>query len=334
VGASEPSFYLEYRKGVGPDAALNDPALIEAQWGLMMNWVPQLAPYSRLLDMTPSASGWSDVVLKSSQRFEDPGRGIAIQVIDASESAITFDVAISDPSCVRLVSAPSFGPTRLTLQPWREGQILFYDFSIRDEDSPACGGSDFTVEANAPSAWLQQWYTPTAFSLTPGKAAYTLILMQLPPLDPGTYQVTFTLSNLTVGTEYAVGRTVVTVPMPAPHDLSPTGVVFLDTMTLSWSRVKGATRYAVRVVDHTDSTGRLPGNDCPGNPHYLCLTTTSTKVAVPVRAGHHYTWWVHALAGDVWSEPATAEFAVFPLPPSPPHSSPPGAPAAFGGGRQ
>jgi hypothetical protein len=84
----------------------------------------------------------------------------------------------------------------------------------------------------------------------------------------------------------------------APIGLNPNGTVFPSTttsVTLSWAAVSGATQYAVRVQDLTDGTIRDPRNNCGTNTIYVCVGgVPTTTFSVPVRAGHSYTWWVHA----------------------------------------
>ncbi|MBI2972040.1 MAG: lytic murein transglycosylase [Candidatus Aenigmarchaeota archaeon] len=63
---------------------------------------------------------------------------------------------------------------------------------------------------------------------------------------------------------------------------------------LSWNHAPDATLYDVRV-DYDGSTERDARNNCPGNPHYVCIDGYSgTSITVTVRGGTTYRWWVHA----------------------------------------
>jgi hypothetical protein len=118
-----------------------------------------------------------------------------------------------------------------------------------------------------------------------------------------------------------------TPPAPAPAvqpaepiSVSPeSGTFSPDTrsVTLTWSPVAGDVMYAVRVEDKTDSAARDTRNNCPGNPHYICIDgVRGTSIAVPVTPGHTYAWWVHTIAVK-WSKAAGGDFSVIGRSPSP-----------------
>lgn len=80
---------------------------------------------------------------------------------------------------------------------------------------------------------------------------------------------------------------------------------------LAWQASPGATFYALRVEDLTVPSLRLEGNDCGGDPHYVCRNNVSTtSVIIQARAGHAYRWWVHAANAEGWSGAASATFRV------------------------
>jgi hypothetical protein len=85
---------------------------------------------------------------------------------------------------------------------------------------------------------------------------------------------------------------------PAPTGLVPLGAAYPHytvNVTLSWNPVPGATFYAIRAHDQTQASARMPGNNCPGDPHYLCVNTVSSNSwSLTVSPGHYYDWWVHA----------------------------------------
>ena len=51
--------------------------------------------------------------------------------------------------------------------------------------------------------------------------------------------------------------------------------------------------YFVRLHDTQWNGQQAPGFRHDSTAHYLSITTTATRVTVPVRAGAEYTWWVH-----------------------------------------
>ncbi len=111
---NNPPYYLEYRRPIGFDADLNNPAFWDLtfdQKGLFINKIIrplQDAPdylFTRLLDMSPTNSNWEDwfdTTLEQNQgAFYDAGNGITIgPIISADENQITFDVKIEQPTCV------------------------------------------------------------------------------------------------------------------------------------------------------------------------------------------------------------------------------------------
>ena len=104
-------------------------------------------------------------------------------------------------------------------------------------------------------------------------------------------------------------------PPSRPTSLSPTsGTTFPNTtksVTLSWGAVSGAASYAVRANDNMDATLRDARNNCGAVPHYLCVNNlTTTSISVPVRAGHGYTWWVHAVNAAGVSDYVMTNFSV------------------------
>ncbi|MFP5246234.1 MAG: hypothetical protein ACLGH0_06025, partial [Thermoanaerobaculia bacterium] len=104
---------------------------------------------------------------------------------------------------------------------------------------------------------------------------------------------------------------------PPPTSLAPNQTQWLATngpkvnVRLSWAPSPGATSYAVRVDDLTTPYLRAPGNNCGGDPHYVCRNgVTNTFLAIPTRAGHAYRWWVHAANAEGMSAPSIATFRV------------------------
>ncbi len=100
---------------------------------------------------------------------------------------------------------------------------------------------------------------------------------------------------------------------PVPGGLSPNNAGLPNTtvqVTLSWQSVAGS-KYAVRASDETDPSLRDARNNCANDYHYLCVNNlTAPSITLPVRIGHAYTWWVHAVRDGQWSPAAIASFSV------------------------
>lgn len=100
-------------------------------------------------------------------------------------------------------------------------------------------------------------------------------------------------------------------PIPVPAGLSPSGTVSGTSVTLSWQGVASAHSYAVRANDDTVPSTRDPRNNCPGNPHFLCVNgLAATSITVPVVPGRSYWWWVHACSATSCGDAAGAAFSV------------------------
>jgi hypothetical protein len=153
-------FYLELRKGLGFDSALNLPHLELNQNGLFVNRI--INPdsdygFPRLLDMNPTSLDWWDdafqATLNTNQPvFSDPATGISIgPIVATSNESITFDVSIEDPMCVtaRPIVETYHNPFHVIGSAERsEIQVSF-----GNGDSEACPSSDFDVMVTPSRSW-------------------------------------------------------------------------------------------------------------------------------------------------------------------------------------
>lgn len=101
---------------------------------------------------------------------------------------------------------------------------------------------------------------------------------------------------------------------PADNKEFPEGTA---QVTLSWTAVPGAAWYAVRAEDLVEPGLRVPGNNCvnadgkPFDPHYFCRNDlTTTSIVMPVRSGHSYRCWVHAVNAAGYSAASFVSFRV------------------------
>lgn len=107
-----------------------------------------------------------------------------------------------------------------------------------------------------------------------------------------------------------------TFAIPTPPDgLNPiNGKVFPANetlITLSWGQVTGAGAYAIRVSDLTEPNARDARNNCSLSEEYLCIDGLAIpNISISVKAGHKYTWWVHAISNGEWSVQSVSNFSV------------------------
>lgn len=170
------SFFVEYRKGVGFDAVLNEPNFASNQQGLFVNVMAPNNIESWLLDMTPTdlpyfndiSSATLNYSASGTNVFTDPGRGITIgPVVEYTPNSITFDVTIVPPlapKITNLTPQSGFSGTQVTIT-----------------------GSNFTPTGNTVT-----FGTLTFQNLTSVAGAITFTVPNLAPLS---YPVTVTNIN-------------------------------------------------------------------------------------------------------------------------------------------
>ena len=204
-------YYLEYRRAVGFDANLADPAIVANQEGLFVNWallapwLPVPVPFSRLLDITPASSisnDWDDVVLQKAGRLLDIANGILIgPVLRQGPSGITFAVRFLPPKCIRTgpavtVSTP---PPPVAVSP---GSVNVFNIMIENRDSLACGTSDFFSSVVTPPNWSSAYTSQNPVSITPFRGSGWISgEIQVSPTAPAgvQYTVRFTVTNVASG---------------------------------------------------------------------------------------------------------------------------------------
>ncbi|MEK7621694.1 MAG: hypothetical protein AAB415_00785 [Patescibacteria group bacterium] len=205
--ATSTTLYLEYRRGVGFDRKLNDPAVSSNQQGLFVNEIIDYFP--RLLDMQPTTQTWyNDISLatlnSATTRFTDPGTGINLgPIIAANNSSITFDVEMTEPQCVRATttipffSIPQLFPTPAThgFVPGGNGRA---DIFYHNGDSSTCGGSSFKVETSLPSTWQPTISPEDNMFLFPDSTSSLVSINFIVPINtpPGLSPITIDVINL------------------------------------------------------------------------------------------------------------------------------------------
>ncbi|MBV2131605.1 cadherin-like domain-containing protein [Pseudomonas sp. MAP12] len=132
--------------------------------------------YSELMDMTPnsastSTSDWQDPALEQGHAFSDSGAGVTLSTtwVDAQKAQV--DVQFSgSASCVQ--NAPSVQVGAPVTQWGSAGQTLTYQVQLTNNDSGACTGRSFNLQASQPSGWSNR-FASASLSLAPGQTTST-----------------------------------------------------------------------------------------------------------------------------------------------------------------
>ncbi|MFH1170583.1 MAG: hypothetical protein V1704_03425, partial [Candidatus Vogelbacteria bacterium] len=212
--ATSTTFYLEYRRGIGFDAKLNNSTLSSNQQGLFVNRIIYFPTYTQpfLLDMRPTAEDWfSDISLatlnSTTSKFTDFGTGISLgPIYEANSSSITFDVGITEPQCVR--SNPTINNHSYTSR-IAIGENGWINVNYSNGDSSSCGGSNFRVETSLSSIWQPIILPAGNVFISPDSTSgqNTSISFIVPiGTPPGSYSITVDIVNLT--TNYKASETV------------------------------------------------------------------------------------------------------------------------------
>lgn len=151
-------FSLEYRKGIGFDANLNNSALLSNQSGLFVNYITNSyldERSTRLLDMTPASLYWNDDIqqttLNGENIFTDEGTGITIgPIMKADDSSITFDVKLTNPICTTRQPLLSSNYYSESVAAGGQGWAAI---GFTNRDSLACGDSEFKIVPILPPGW-------------------------------------------------------------------------------------------------------------------------------------------------------------------------------------
>ncbi|MBI4096431.1 MAG: IPT/TIG domain-containing protein, partial [Candidatus Levybacteria bacterium] len=200
---------LEYRKGIGFDANLNNVTLLSNQSGLFINHImtdpalPLNYSYTHLLDITPSSKFWADDIddaaLNGEKIFTDPGRGIAIgPIIKTDASSITFEVNLAIPSCVRQKPLAS---TVYISNPVVAGGFGTIDIKLTNADGFGCGESKFHITPTLPLGWKIIDIHPSDNIVIDADGKSSIYITFNPPENTpvGDYSLSYDIVNLQSG---------------------------------------------------------------------------------------------------------------------------------------
>lgn len=170
-------YYVGFHQPVGFEARLLDGSnlnVANVTNGVVVHRAGSNA-YSDLLDMTPgtggSVSDWLDPALEQGRSFSDSSAGVTLTTswVDAQKAQV--DVQFSgSASCVQ--NAPSVQVGAPVTQWGSAGQTLTYQVQLTSNDSGACSGRSFNLQASQPSGWNKQ-FASASLSLAPGQTAST-----------------------------------------------------------------------------------------------------------------------------------------------------------------
>ena len=166
-------FYLEYRRAIGFDRALDNEAVASNQQGLFINAFGLVeGAETYLLDLSPGPQPWDldqqHVTLNvGGGKFEDPDTGVTIGPIEqADEAGITFKVRMDLPRCVTHPPNDLRGSTSkgVTDPPTRAGgeirvvsgeqpQEIGLGVGWTNRDSLRCAPAAFGAAIEAPAGW-------------------------------------------------------------------------------------------------------------------------------------------------------------------------------------
>ncbi|MDP1689173.1 MAG: LamG-like jellyroll fold domain-containing protein [bacterium] len=266
--ASRP-YYVEYRQGVGFDAALagaKNPSLISNTQGLFVNFIDDTNyyPFPRLINMRPGPVNWDQVTLNGTTIYDDAGRGIKIGPIKSNDAnGITFGVQVSDPKCVRDYPSSLFLDHVITTTP---ESSVGTSIIVMDRDSIACGPSDIELSSVAPPDWSISITNPV-LTVLPDNSNFSNVQIDVPAsatVGKGNI-VSIKARNRISGLEKIILNIEFQVlPPPTPPLIitSPTGGESWGTGTsqkISWLWTGKQTSFSVSFVDINGAkTGATP----------------------------------------------------------------------------
>ncbi len=193
-------YYLEFRQptpyNVLPTTDLKDYD------GIQIREAPDYAvnetAASNIIDTTPnSLTGVGvydqfDARLTPGHSFQDPATGITIKTLSTSSTGATFSLTYGTPQCERV--APTISPyDSMWVNP---GQTVNTGVTITNNDSPACGASNFNLTSSV-AAGLTQTPASTSVSVPPSGATRSIsfTLTSSTSAASGYYPFTETVKN-------------------------------------------------------------------------------------------------------------------------------------------
>src|SRR3989338_3752568 len=224
-GLSTP-FIVERRRPIGFDAGIGANDYKNNSNGLLINKiVDDYFPFPRLLDMSPVAGAWRidalNAALTGSQVFHDEGTGISVGPIrSVSDTAVSFDVSVATPTCVRLV------PQQINATPFStrsvRGSLYPITYSVNALNGDiGCGDSRFRIGVISPVGWGMSPFFETELVSTGERALGSASLLIPSTISLGTYLVVIEVSNNQSGLSTTISVQLEVVDPPRLDSLNP-----------------------------------------------------------------------------------------------------------------
>ncbi len=259
--ASTQPMYLEYRKPIGFDSAIQS-----AGTGIHINQV--IVPYTGAFPMTRFMNlsypqDWNNGprVLLPGAKFTWSSRGISVGSLTAGTSTATFGVTVGAPVCNRVGIAVDGAESPTTVVVGSDGSSLY---QLTNNDTPSCASSSISFAVSISGVGWTIQNPNLSVTLAPGESTQSLILFTPPSsVTPGAYTLTTTITDTTHSRTYTFNKTITVVAPPTITGILPTRGVVGQIVTLS------GTGFAI-----------LPES----NFIYIAKTDTSTPLYVFVSA--------------------------------------------------
>jgi len=226
-------YYFEFRQPVGFDASLASNSNVMN--GVLVHEGTQFSDsfnlfYSYLLDMTPETSSWLDPALSVGRSFQDSTAGFSVLPTACSSAGCSILVNFSSQAdqCVNASPTVTMTPSQpAAVQP---GSPVTFTVTVNNNDSAACSGATFNLQATVPSGWAAV-FASESLTLSPGSSASTALTITAPAsAAAGSYNVGMSANN-SAAVIYSGSASAVFSVAPPPASLTVT--VSTDKSTYS-----------------------------------------------------------------------------------------------------
>lgn len=217
-------YYLEYRQALGSDSFLAGNTNV-LNGVVIRTGVDGDRRTSYLLDMTPASNStsyydWSDHALASGKSYVDTAAGVTITTDWTNGSQASVTVELGPQTCQHAKPTIALTPAQSTAV--AAGTSVSYTLTLTNSDNSSCSGSQFNLQAQAPSGWSAN-FAQTAMTLNPGQSASTTFTVtSATTASDGSYSVNLTATNSSVTGYNATGS--VTYVVSTPVNLAPVAV--------------------------------------------------------------------------------------------------------------
>lgn len=265
---------------------------------LPLNWVADLPNRAvRFLE-----NKWQQVLLASSKvklwvasRFTIPQAEAQVPTYGVSWGSHTTPTSM----VVSSSSNPTVNFTNTGSLTWNSGNVVNFSYHWY---SGACPSTTVYIFDGARTA------LPVVAN--GGTVSNKVVTINTPTVT-GVYCLAYDLVNEAVawfsGQGVSTLNTTVTITLPPPTNLSPSGTTSPGLKNITWNAVSGATLYFLRVDDTIDVWNPPSCDNGTSFPTTgdVCQIVTTNSYQYNFQAGHSYSWWVHAYDVSGGVGPAT-----------------------------